>query len=166
LSLIALRWPRCLSVADVLAKSDALEKKGMLAIFSSDLRLIRAGAQRDVDAFAAELRSAHNAHRSTAMRCCAIIARSLLKRRGMSSVQAFAEFMKVKYPATERYRNAMSDGQGSKTAPFVEACSLRRRLNRQVRLGTTFRANGSESGMRLMAAFDRTLCLLSTNSCH
>ena len=52
-----------LSVADVIAKSDALEKKGMLAVFSSDVRVIKAEAQRDVDAFAGQLRSAHNAHR-------------------------------------------------------------------------------------------------------
>jgi hypothetical protein len=103
-----------LSVADVLAKSDALEKKGMLAVFSSDLRVIRAEAQRDVDAFAGQLRSAHNAHRP--LPAClpqdssgwklTFDTEEILKyyrsippqRRGMSSVEAFAEFMKVKYP--------------------------------------------------------------------
>ena len=103
-----------LSVADVLAKSDALEKKGMLAVFSSDLRVIKAEAQRDVEAFAAQLRSAHNAHRP--LPAClpqessgwklTFDTEEILKyyrsippqRRGMSSVDAFAEFMKVKYP--------------------------------------------------------------------
>jgi hypothetical protein len=105
---------RGLSVADVLAKSDALERKGMLAMFSSDLSQIKAEAQRDVDAFAADSRAAHNAHRPLPA-CLPQDAsgwkltfntdeilkyyRTIpLQRRGMSPVQAFAEFMKVKYP--------------------------------------------------------------------
>lgn len=52
-----------LSVADVLTKSEALEKKGMLAMFSSDLGQIKAEANRDMDAFGGEMVSARKAHR-------------------------------------------------------------------------------------------------------
>lgn len=106
-----------LSVADVLTKSDALEKRGMLAVFSSDLRLIKAEAQRDVDAFAVQLRTARNAHRT--LPACppessdgwkiAFDTEEVLRyyrsippqQRGISSRQAFAEFMRIKYPCAK-----------------------------------------------------------------
>ena len=103
-----------LSVADVLAKSDALEKKGMLAMFSSDLGQIKAEANRDIQAFAATLQAANKAHRP--LPACppqdangwkfTFNTDEVLKfyrsippqQRGMSSVQGFAQYMKVKYP--------------------------------------------------------------------
>lgn len=103
-----------LSVADVLAKSDALQRKGVLAIFSSDLRLIKAEAQRDLQAFGTDLLNALNAHRP--LPACppregdtfkfTFDTDEVLKyyrsippqRRGMSSRQAFAEFMSRKFP--------------------------------------------------------------------
>ena len=103
-----------LTVADVLAKSDALEKKGMLAIFSSDLSLIKAEAKRDMDAFASALQAANKAHRP--LPACppqdangwkfTFNTDEVLKfyrsippqQRGMSSVQGFADFMRAKYP--------------------------------------------------------------------
>ena len=103
-----------LSVADVLAKSDTLEKKGMLAIFSSDLGQIKAEANRDMDAFGGEMVSARKAHRPlpacppevqhgwkityTTDEVLRYYRSIPPQRRGMSSVQAFAEFMKLKYP--------------------------------------------------------------------
>ena len=69
-SSVAIAHTPGLSVAEVLAKSDALQKKGMLAIFSSDLGLIKAEARRDIPP----------------------------QQRGMSSVQGFADFMRAKYP--------------------------------------------------------------------
>ena len=103
-----------LSVADVLAKSDALERKGLLAMFSSDLGLIKAEARRDMNAFAAALQAANKAHRP--LPACppedangwkfTFNTDEVLKfyrsippqHRGMSSVQGFADFMRAKYP--------------------------------------------------------------------
>jgi hypothetical protein len=103
-----------LTVADVLAKSDALQTKGMLAIFSSDLGLIKAEAKRDIDAFAAAMQAAHREHRP--LPACPPqdvngwkfnfntdevlkFYRSIPPRqRAMSSIQGFFEYMTVKYP--------------------------------------------------------------------
>lgn len=103
-----------LSVADVLAKSDSLQKKGMLAIFSSDVGEVKAEAKRDIDAFAATMQAANKAHRP--LPACpprdangwkfTFNSDKVLKfyrsippqRRGMSSVQGFAEFMRTEYP--------------------------------------------------------------------
>ena len=114
LAAMALFASPALSVADVIAKSDALEKKGMLAIFSSDVGEIKAEAKRDIDAFAVTLQTAHKAHRP--LPACppedasgwkfTFNSEEVLKyyrsippqRRGMSSVEGFAEFMRIKYP--------------------------------------------------------------------
>jgi len=103
-----------LSVADVLAKSDSLERKGMLAVFSSDLSEIKAEAKRDIDAFAEAIQAANKAHRP--LPACppqdangwkfTFNTDEVLKfyrsmppqQRGMSSVQGFGEFMRIKYP--------------------------------------------------------------------
>lgn len=103
-----------LSVAEVIAKADGLEKKGMLAIFSSDVGLIRAEANRDVQAFASAIQAANREHRP--LPACpprdsdgwkfTFNTDEILKfyraippqQRGMSSVQGFADFMRVKYP--------------------------------------------------------------------
>ena len=103
-----------LTVADVIAKSDALERKGMLAIFSSDVGAIKAEANRDIQAFAATLQSANRAHRP--LPACpprdangwkfTFNADEVLNfyrsipppQRGMSSVQGFAQYMKATYP--------------------------------------------------------------------
>jgi hypothetical protein len=87
----------------------------MLAIFSSDLRLIRAEANRDLQAFGMDYFTARQVHRP--LPACppkdgpdklkiTVDTDELLKfyrtippqQRGMSSRQAFAEFMKVKFP--------------------------------------------------------------------
>jgi hypothetical protein len=103
-----------LSVADVVAKSDSLERKGMLAIFSSEVGQIKAEATRDIHAFAATLQAANRAHRP--LPACpprdangwnfTFDAEDVLKfyrsippqRRGMSSIQGFAAYMQAKYP--------------------------------------------------------------------
>jgi hypothetical protein len=111
---LAAAQPGPLSVADVIVKSDALEKKGMLAIFSSDVGAIKAEANRDIQAFVATLQAANKAHRP--LPACppqdangwkfTFNTDEVLKfyrsippqQRGISSVQGFAQFMKVKYP--------------------------------------------------------------------
>jgi hypothetical protein len=104
-----------LSVADVLVKADALERKGVFAIFSSDLRGIRAEGQRDLQAFAGDMVNAMQMHRP--LPACPpkdgpnsykfnLNTDDLLQfyrsippaRRGMSSRQAFAAFMSRKFP--------------------------------------------------------------------
>jgi hypothetical protein len=114
-TLLAAAQAAPMTVADVLSKADALQKKGMLAIFSSDLRLIKAEANRDLQAFGTDYFNARQAHRP--LPACppkdgpdslkiTLDTDELLKfyrtippqRRGMSSVQAFAEFMKAKFP--------------------------------------------------------------------
>jgi hypothetical protein len=104
-----------LSVADVLAKGDALERKGVFAIFSSDLRAIKAEANSDLMAFANDYFSAAQAHRP--LPACppkdgpnklkfTLDTDELLQfyrsippaRRGMSSRQAFAQFVARKFP--------------------------------------------------------------------
>ena len=107
-----------MSVTEVLAKSEALEKKGLLAYFSSDLRQIKAEAKSDVDAFGAELLTAWKAHRP--LPACPPqdsngwkftfntdevlqYYRSIpVQRRAMSSREAFAEFMSKKFPCPRR----------------------------------------------------------------
>ena len=103
-----------LTVIDVLAKSEALQKKGMLAMFSSDLGLIKAEADRDMNVFSAEMLSAWKAHRSLPA-CPPVVSNGwkisyttdeVLKfyrsippeQRRMSSAQAFGLFMRAKYP--------------------------------------------------------------------
>jgi len=106
--------PVSLSVADVLSKSDALQKKGMLAIFSSDVGAIKAEANRDIQAFAATLQAANRAHRP--LPACpprdsngwkfTFNTDEVLKfyrsippqQRAISPVQGFAEFMRIRYP--------------------------------------------------------------------
>jgi hypothetical protein len=103
-----------ISVGDFLAKADALEKKGMVAMFSSDARVIKAVSKADIDAFAAQLVGAFKAHR--ALPACVpmqgdkfnftVTSDEVLRyyraippqRRGISSRQAFAEFMSRKFP--------------------------------------------------------------------
>ena len=102
-------------MADVLSKAEALQRRGVLAFFSSDLRLIKAEAQRDLEAFGADYFAARQSHRL--LPACppkdgpnslkiTVDTDELLRfyrtippaRRGMSSRQAFAEFMSRKYP--------------------------------------------------------------------
>jgi hypothetical protein len=105
-----------LSVADVLSKSDALQKKGMLAMFSSDVGLIKAEAKLDLDAFGAELIAAAKAHRPlpacppkvgdafkftfTSDEVLQFYRSIPLQRRSMSSKDGFAAFMAKKYPCS------------------------------------------------------------------
>jgi hypothetical protein len=103
-----------LSVADLLAKADSLQRKGVLAMFSSDVGLIKAEAKLDLDAFGAELIAATKAHR--ALPACPPKLGDAFKftftsdevlqfyrsippqRRSMSSKDGFAAFMAKKYP--------------------------------------------------------------------
>jgi hypothetical protein len=105
-----------LSVADVLSKSDALQKKGMLAMFSSDVGLIKAEAKLDLDAFGAELIAAAKAHRPlpacppkvgdafkftlTSDEVLQFYRSIPLQRRSMTSKDGFAAFMAKKYPCS------------------------------------------------------------------
>jgi hypothetical protein len=104
-----------LSVADVLVKADALQRKGVFAVFSSDLRAIKAEANSDLMAFGTDYFTAAQAHRP--LPACppkeapnklriTVDTDDLLQfyrsippaRRGMSSRQAFADFMSRKFP--------------------------------------------------------------------
>jgi hypothetical protein len=103
-----------MSVADLLAKADSLQRKGMFAMFSGDVGLIKAEAKRDLDAFAAELIGAAKTHR--ALPACPPKAGDTYKfafttdevlqfyrsmppqQRSMSSKDGFAAFMAKKYP--------------------------------------------------------------------
>jgi hypothetical protein len=115
LAAIALFAAAQLSVADVLAKADALQRKGVFAVFSSDLRAIKAEANSDMTAFGTDYFTAAQAHRP--LPACppkegpnklriTVDTDDLLQfyrsippaRRGMSSRQAFTDFMSRKFP--------------------------------------------------------------------
>jgi hypothetical protein len=104
-----------MSVAEVVARADALERKGFLAIFSGDMRAIKAEANSDLQAFGTDYFNAAQAHRP--LPACppkdgpnklkiTLDTDELLQfyrsippdRRGMSSRQAFAQFMARKFP--------------------------------------------------------------------
>jgi hypothetical protein len=104
-----------MTVAEVLAKADAVQKKGLFAIFSSDLRQIKAEADRDLQAFGTDYFTARQAHRP--LPACppkdgpnslkiTVDTDELLQfyrsippaRRGMSSRQALTEFLSRKFP--------------------------------------------------------------------
>ena len=110
---------RPMSVADVMAKADAIQRKGMLAIFSSEVGAIKAEAQEDVDAFGRELANASQTHRP--LPACpptsgpnsfkfTVDTAELLQYyrslpaadRSLSSRQAFAQFMSRKFPCHGR----------------------------------------------------------------
>jgi hypothetical protein len=103
-----------MSVGEFLAKADGLQHKGMLAMFSSDLGLLKAQARQDLNAFADALVAAEHAHRP--LPACppkegnnfkfTIDSSELLQyyrsipvqQRSMSSKDAFAAFMARKFP--------------------------------------------------------------------
>ena len=96
-------------VSTFLAKADALQKKGMLAMFSSDLGLLKSVTKGDIEAFAAQLKD-HSVAACPPKNASGykinFTSDELLKyyravppaRRNISSRQAFAEFMSSKYP--------------------------------------------------------------------
>lgn len=102
-----------MTVGEFVAKADSLQRRGMLALFSSDLRLLKAEAKRDLDAFAPQLFT------RTPPACppkqgdkfnFTFTVDELLRfyrsippaRRGISASEAFGEFMAAKYPCRRR----------------------------------------------------------------
>ena len=108
-ALLAAASAPSISVADFLAKADALQKKGMLAMFSSDLGLLKSVTKDDIGAFAGQLKD-HSASacppKDSSGYKINFTSTELLNyyrsvpqpRRTISSRQAFAEFMSSKYP--------------------------------------------------------------------
>jgi len=108
-ALLAAASAPSITVADFLTKADALQKKGMLAMFSSDLGLLKSVTKGDIEAFAGQLKDHSVAScppKDASGYKINFTSDELLKyyravppaRRNISSRQAFAEFMSSKYP--------------------------------------------------------------------
>lgn len=115
LSIAAAAQLPSMSVAEFLEKAEALQKRGVLALVSSDFGRLKAQTASDAQAFAADLRSALQTHRrppacppKNGDRAVTIqftpdellgYFRSIPpSQRNISSKQAFSEFMSKKYP--------------------------------------------------------------------
>lgn len=98
-----------MSISTFLAKANALEKKGALALFSSDLKLLTGEIRRSAQALRAERAAAEKAGRKP--ETCIPPKMSLgnaevlahfrgipAERRGMSVKDGFAEMMRKRYP--------------------------------------------------------------------
>lgn len=102
---------QAMSVAQFLAKANALKAKGFLAIGSPDIKLLRAEVQSVADAYRADLTAARKAGR-TPHSCpppkgkAALGAKDVMAefnaippaKRGMSVKTAFYAMMKKRYP--------------------------------------------------------------------
>ncbi|HEY0311729.1 MAG TPA: hypothetical protein VGC56_04465 [Allosphingosinicella sp.] len=66
LALLPLASAHAMDVATFLAKADALQKKGMMALFSGDLKVLKAEIQESGTRLEAEIKAARAAGRRTA----------------------------------------------------------------------------------------------------
>ena len=99
LAVVPLGAAQAMDVATFLAKADALQKKGMLALMSSDYKLLKAEIESNALALRAERLAAQRAHRRPAY--CPPAKQSL------NSSEILAAFRTV--PVAQRARTPVKD---------------------------------------------------------